>query len=148
MNQGDLVAILQASIAPCVLISGVGLLLLSMTNRLGRPIDRIRQLCALVETEPQRRQGLGAQVRLLLTRCRVLRAAIALAVASIGAFACIIGLVFAGLLYNLGTGSAIQFCFTAGILCLLGSLGLLLADVSLTLTSLRLEIRDHFDSLD
>ncbi|MCX6656513.1 MAG: DUF2721 domain-containing protein [Candidatus Bathyarchaeota archaeon] len=30
--------------APCVLISGVGLLVLSMTNRLGRPLDRIRAL--------------------------------------------------------------------------------------------------------
>jgi hypothetical protein len=33
--------ILQAAIAPTVLISGIGLLLLSMTNRYARPLDRL-----------------------------------------------------------------------------------------------------------
>jgi hypothetical protein len=34
---------LQDAIGPVILISGVGLLLLTMTNRLGRAIDRARQ---------------------------------------------------------------------------------------------------------
>ena len=40
----DLVTILQTAISPVILISGVGLLLLTMTNRLGRTIDRSRGL--------------------------------------------------------------------------------------------------------
>ena len=40
----DLVPILQMAVGPVILISGVGLLLLSMTNRLGRVIDRSRLL--------------------------------------------------------------------------------------------------------
>ena len=35
---------LRDAIGPVILISGVGLLLLTMTNRLGRAIDRSRQL--------------------------------------------------------------------------------------------------------
>ena len=35
---------LRDAIGPVILISGVGLLLLTMTNRLGRAIDRARQL--------------------------------------------------------------------------------------------------------
>ncbi len=43
MYDADFVQVLQASIAPCVMISGVGLLLLSFSNRLSRPLDRVRQ---------------------------------------------------------------------------------------------------------
>jgi hypothetical protein len=35
---------------PAILISGVGMLLLTMTNRLGRTIDRSRQLMPLVKS--------------------------------------------------------------------------------------------------
>ncbi len=40
----SVVQILTASIAPVIVISGVGLLLLSISNRYGRAIDRVRQL--------------------------------------------------------------------------------------------------------
>ena len=40
MSLKDLLPVLQVAIGPVILISGVGLLLLSMTNRLGRTIDR------------------------------------------------------------------------------------------------------------
>ena len=42
----DLIPTLQLAIGPMILISGVGLLLLSMTNRFGRIIDRARLLAA------------------------------------------------------------------------------------------------------
>lgn len=35
---------LQLAVGPTILISGVGMMLLSMTNRFGRVIDRSRQL--------------------------------------------------------------------------------------------------------
>ena len=38
----NLIPVLQMGIGPTILISGVGLLILSMTNRLGRVIDRAR----------------------------------------------------------------------------------------------------------
>jgi hypothetical protein len=40
----QLIPVLQTAIGPVILISGVGLLLLTMTNRLGRVIDRSRIL--------------------------------------------------------------------------------------------------------
>jgi hypothetical protein len=45
----DLAQLLQSSIAPVTLISGAGLLLLSMTNRYGRAIDRIRVIVKEVQ---------------------------------------------------------------------------------------------------
>lgn len=40
----DLIPVLQIAIGPVILISGVGLLLLSLTNRFGRAVDRSRQI--------------------------------------------------------------------------------------------------------
>ena len=40
----ELIPVLQVAIGPVILISGVGLLLLTLTNRYGRTIDRARQL--------------------------------------------------------------------------------------------------------
>jgi len=40
----ELIPVLQVAIGPVILISGIGLLLLGMTNRYGRTIDRAREL--------------------------------------------------------------------------------------------------------
>ena len=44
MSLANLIPSLQLSIGPVILISGIGLILLSMTNRFGRVIDRARHL--------------------------------------------------------------------------------------------------------
>ena len=50
----SVVQILTASIAPVIVISGVGLLLLSISNRYGRAIDRVRLLARdLSESDPE-----------------------------------------------------------------------------------------------
>src|ERR1039457_3922044 len=60
------VQILTASIAPVIVISGVGLLLLSITNRYGRVIDRARLLMReLQDSDPE-----GADVRHLEDQLR------------------------------------------------------------------------------
>jgi hypothetical protein len=76
----DIASILQLAIGPVILISGVGLLLLTMTNRFGRVIDRSRALAAGLESSSEaKRSSMLAQLRILARRARVLRAAIALA---------------------------------------------------------------------
>ena len=50
-----LVPILQVAIGPAILISGVGLLLLTMTNRFGRIIHRARQLWDIRRAARERR---------------------------------------------------------------------------------------------
>ena len=44
LETSQLVTVLQTAVGPVVVISGVGLLLLTMTNRLGRIVDRSRAL--------------------------------------------------------------------------------------------------------
>lgn len=73
MNINDLIVVLQTSMARCVLISGVGLLVLSMTNRLGRPLDRIRALTVdLKHAEGEHRRVLLEEVDILYRRAKLL----------------------------------------------------------------------------
>ena len=74
------IRILSASIAPVIVISGVGLLLLSMTNRHGRVIDRARELIRDLEVTADglRRKSLLEQVRLIYRRGRILQVSIIL----------------------------------------------------------------------
>ena len=75
----QLTRVLSLSITPVALISGVGLLLLSMTNRLGRVIDRARDLerAGSASGEPGHLTG-APELRILFRRARLLQIAIAL----------------------------------------------------------------------
>jgi len=73
----ELVPMLQVAIGPVVLISGVGLLILSLTNRLGRVIDRGRSLVReLPEIPKQNQAGTHQQLRILSRRAILLQRAI------------------------------------------------------------------------
>ena len=76
MHTLSVVQILTASIAPVIVISGVGLLLLSISNRYGRVIDRVRLLAReLSESDPEsaRRRHLAEQLRLTNDRAHLLK---------------------------------------------------------------------------
>jgi hypothetical protein len=69
---------LQSSIAPIALISGVGLILLSLTNRLGRTIDRTRSLLTeLRHATGKRIDTIKLELIVLHRRNRVLKVAMA-----------------------------------------------------------------------
>ncbi|MFN8211574.1 MAG: DUF2721 domain-containing protein [Bacteroidales bacterium] len=69
---------LQACITPVALISGVGLLLLTITNRLGRVVDRVRHLVAELDQPSARREKIKKnEIKILLDRGRLLRNSIA-----------------------------------------------------------------------
>jgi hypothetical protein len=136
--------ILQASIGPSIFISGAGLLLLSMTNRLGRSIDRIRTLIKELENIPEKEFApLELQIRILYRRCHLLRSAIGLATASIFFLCLIMLLLFSAFLLDAPLEHAVEILFAAGVISLLLSLVFFLMDIRLTLNSLRIEIEGH-----
>ena len=68
---------LQASITPVALISGVGLLLLTITNRLGRVIDRTRHLINEMDhPDTPRKEVKIHEINVLLRRGKFLRSSI------------------------------------------------------------------------
>ena len=141
MDSDNLIKILQASVAPCVLISGLGLLLLTMTNRLGRTIDRTRMLHD--ELSSKKREELphvNKQIEVLLKRCHYLQTAIALNTFSIFLASVIIFLLFEEQLFRFKMGVAIETLFIACLFSLIISLIYFLMDVFSSLQSLKIEI--------
>lgn len=142
-NLTALIPVLQIAIGPVILISGVGLLLLSMTNRLGRAIDRARLLCHDLRTEPvARHPNIRAQIEILHRRGLLLRQAITLASTSVLLAALLIISLFFSALLQLDSGWLILLLFTGCLLALIGSLIAFIQDVNQSLHALKLELAE------
>jgi hypothetical protein len=138
----DLIPVLQTAIGPVILISGIGLLLLTMTNRLGRAIDRARLIGSeLGQSDDSARPALEAQLRILWHRARLIRTAIALAAASALSAALLVILIFLAAILALPIPGLIAVVFTACMLFLIASLAIFIHDINRSLAALRLELR-------
>lgn len=139
----ELIPVLQVAIGPVILISGVGLLLLSMTNRFGRAADRARSLYRNLpgEREPERART-RAQLHILWTRADLIRKSITAAVISVLLAALLIITLFFEVLLGLNAGWLILLLFAGCMLSLIVSLVLFLQDVNRSLLALKLELRD------
>ena len=137
----ELIPVLQTAIGPVILISGVGLLLLSMTNRLARVIDRARKLLYLSETaEGIVRERALAQLDILWKQARTIRLSILLASVSVLCAACLIILLFVIALLKLDDAWVISMTFVAGMLSLIASLVVFITDINLSLAAFRVEL--------
>lgn len=141
----QLVRILSASIAPVIVISGVGLLLLSMTNRYSRVIDRARELLKdFDETSAEaRRASLLEQVRITYRRGRILRTSIILSSVSILFVSVTVLALFAGQVADVAVDYVSVPCFGLALMALVGSLYFFIQDVRISLQALELEIAPY-----
>jgi len=140
MTLTELIPVLQIAIGPVILISGVGLLLLTMTNRLGRTIDRARQLAQQINSPDANRTHVAEQVVTIYRRARVLRLTITLAGTSVLLAAVLIIALFLAALLKKDCGLAISMIFIACLSSLIGSLIAFIYDIHLSLAALRLEL--------
>jgi hypothetical protein len=141
MSLTDLIPTLQLSIGPVILISGVGLILLSMTNRFGRIIDRSRLLLQdLHRTPDSDRKRILAELRILSSRAKIVRAGIALEVLCVLLAALLIISLFLGVLLQLDIAAVIVTLFILCMLSLVISLFLCMFDINLSLKALWLEM--------
>lgn len=137
----ELIPVLQVAIGPVILISGVGMLLLTMTNRLGRTIDRSRQLVALLrDCDEQERNRSMAQLKILWQRAQLLRTAITLATLSALLAALMVLGIFFSVLLNWPLGWLISAFFVGCLVAVIGSLVYFLRDINKTLHALALEV--------
>lgn len=140
----ELVPVLQVAIGPMILISGAGMLLLSMTNRLGRVIDRARILDRELRPgsaeDPHRSRE---QLRILLYRARLLRRAIVLVASSVLMAALLIISLFFATLLKITSGSLIVTLFVGCMTTLIFSIIEFIRDINQTLTALKLEVSER-----
>jgi len=137
----ELIPVLQVAIGPVILISGVGLLLLTMTNRLGRAIDRARQIASeLREAAPSDRLPLQAQVNIIFQRAKVLRLTIALAVSSALLASVLIIALFLTALFRWEGALFVSLVFIGCLTSLFASLVMFMYDIQLSLQALKLDL--------
>ena len=136
---------LQVSVAPVILISGVGLLLLSLTNRFGRAVDRSRQLIHEMREagEPDRRH-LASQVEVLYRRAHLIQISIILGATSVLFAALLIITLFLAALMKWESavimGLMASLFFIGCLLTLIGSIVIFIVEIHLSLKALKLEM--------
>lgn len=137
------VQILTASIAPVIVISGVGLLLLSITNRYGRVIDRARLLMReLQDSDPEGAdvRHLEDQLRHTHQRARLLRASMVFCSCSIFFVSLTILSLFAEQVFHLALDFVGLPFFALCLISLVISIYYSIRDIVLSLTALELEL--------
>ena len=136
----ELVPILQVAIGPAILISGVGLLLLTMTNRFGRIIDRSRILADARRSGDDEQRALAeSQISILWRRARLVRMAIVFGCVSVLLAAALVIVLFVAALARLEIAWVVVGIFTACLLTLIASLVVFLQEIDSSLEAL------HFD---
>ena len=137
----ELIPVLQVAVGPVILISGVGLLLLSLTNRFGRAVDRSRQLTREIrESREAARLGLAGQVDILFRRAELIQRAIILAATSLLFAAVLIITLFFTALFQWELAVPVSLLFICCLTSLIGSLVMFIMDIRLSLRALKLEL--------
>ena len=140
----DFTKFLQACITPVALISGVGLLLLTITNRIGRVVDRIRNLVRELDNPGVRKEEIKKnQIPILLKRARLLKNSIAWLLIGMIASCLIIPLLFVMNLSRLDLKIVGDLLFVLSILSMLISFLYFFKDVLLSLNALALEASEY-----
>jgi len=137
----ELIPVLQMAIGPVILISGVGLLLLTLTNRFGRTLDRARALARELRAMPDvDRARVAGQIVMLYRRARLIRVSITLAVFGALLASVLIIALFCTALLQLESGLVIGLLFVGCMGSVSASLVAFLWDMHLSLHALKLEL--------
>ena len=128
------------------MVSGVGLLLLSMTNRLGRIVDRSRALSReRQEAAGPEEESIAAQLAILGQRAELVRRAIALAAFSVLFAALLVISLFLIALFGADLPWLVAGLFILSMLCLIASLILFIRDINKSLKATALEMGAPWD---
>lgn len=133
MEARDVFEALQLAVSPVILISAYGLLLLSMTNRLGRAIDRARQLV---------REGAAKdeQIAIIARRAVWIRSAIVFTSLALIAAALLVLVLFASVLLPVGIAPVVSVLFIGSLVCLVIGLAYFLVDIFGSLHAMKAEL--------
>lgn len=129
--------ILQNSLTPVTLVSGVGLLLLTLTNRYGKLLDRIRAILA----DRKNKKEVEEQVNYLFTSARIQRNAIFCAVFCVLSAVLLILTQFIGLILDIPTTTLGAGLFLLSLSFLSLSLLLFIYDLSKSLRAISVVLK-------
>ncbi len=134
----DVVQILQVAIAPVVWVSGIGLLILSQTNRMAHIMDRIRHLQAEFETKDDEQSR--KQVHLLFNRAKIVRVSLIALLISILFDVLVMINLFLFKAYGIDDGTSVIVLFSCSLLALIVGLIAYIIEVNKNLNALSIEV--------
>lgn len=135
----DIAHVIQLSVAPVFLLTGVGALLGVLTSRLARVVDRARRQEEKLEHLSEERQpDVLDELRKLSRRARLMNWSISLVTACALLVASVIVVLFGGALFGIDVNLPAAALFVLGLICLIGGLLIFLREIYLATIHLRL----------
>ena len=133
--------IIQLSITPVILISGLGALCISLTNRMGRIVDRTRSLAGLMrQANDEERNFLEEQLLIMFRRAKIMRFSMAMITSSMFISGLLVVIIFVSALSRIELSSLILGLFATSVGCLLAGLAAFLRDLFVSLHAVQLEV--------
>jgi len=139
--ENQFLSVIQIAITPVILISGVGALMLTLTNRLGRVVDRTRGLAGQMRNASgEERTHLESQLAMMWRRARFQRVAVTLAGSSMFISCLLVLAIFVDALLGRKFGVELVVIFVGSVLCLIAALAAFIRDIWVSLDALQLEV--------
>jgi hypothetical protein len=134
----DIAHLVQSSIAPVFLFSGVAATLGVLTSRLARIVDRARTLEERLEGHPGSAQQLHADLAVLAQRARYINFAISLCALAALLVALVVVTLFANAFLGSALATVIALLFVGAMLCLSAAYITFFIEVRLATAALRI----------
>lgn len=128
---------IQLSVAPVFLLSGVGVTITVLTNRLSRIIDRARTMEAQLPVTSTAETPAHRELRTLSRRARLIHTAITLSVLCALLICVVIVMLFVGALFETEISLVVAFVFIAALCMFIGALVAFLQEIRVGTASLR-----------
>lgn len=137
----SLLPIIQLAITPVILISGMGALMITLTNRMARIVDRTRSVAeAIPAADPEERRHLEGQLDIMWGRALLIRRAVTSNGLSMLLSCLLIVALFAGAMFDWPMKGVVLGLFGASIVLLTASLVDFLRDIFVSLHALHLQV--------
>jgi hypothetical protein len=132
--------LIQLALGPVFLLSGVGITLSMLTQRLARIVDRARKLEDQREgaTDEVRLKRIDKDLRVIFRRTKYINSAIALSTVSALLVTLVVTLLFASEFTRLAVGGVVAVLFSLAMVCLSLAFLMFLIEVRIAVNTLRI----------
>lgn len=133
--------IIQTAITPVILLSGVGALMITLTNRMARIVDRTRILAGQAQQAAEgARAHIDEQLAIMWRRAKLLRLAVTFAGLSMLLSCVLVMVIFVDAFLERRFGFEMVLIFGISVISLILSLVTFLRDIWMSLWALRIEV--------
>jgi hypothetical protein len=137
----SVVHFIQLAIAPVFLLTAIGSILGTMTNRVARIVDRARDLERRLIDSAEERAAEHRELRLLALRARLINMAITFTVLSALLICLSIGVLFLDAYWQRSLTTVVAWIFGMSLVALIAGLGLFLREIYVATATLRIGSR-------